>query len=83
MFKEFNKEYYRSLNFYLMILLLLGSIGEWLDKGPTFWLGLLLFASVGTARNAFWSKEWMLRANWQIYLCIAFLLVGVWVEFFV
>lgn len=27
MFKEFNKEYYRSLNFYLMILLFLGSIG--------------------------------------------------------
>ncbi len=34
MFKEFNKEFYRSLNFYLMILLLLGSLGEWLDKGP-------------------------------------------------
>lgn len=53
MFKKFNKEYYRSLNFYLMILLLLGSIGEWLDKGPSLWLGLLLFASVGTARGAF------------------------------
>lgn len=31
MFKEFNKEYYRSLNFYLMIMLFLGSIGEWLS----------------------------------------------------
>lgn len=62
MFKEFNKEFYRSLNFYLMIMLLLGSVGEWLNKGPSLWLGLLLFASVGTARSAFWSKEWMLRA---------------------
>ncbi len=81
MFKEFNKEFYRSLNFYLMILLFLGSIGEWLNKGPSLWLALLLFATVGTTRSAFWSKEWTLKANWQIYLCIAFLLVGAWVEF--
>ncbi|MFX3882852.1 hypothetical protein ACJBUC_10635 [Streptococcus suis] len=64
-------------------MLLLGSIGEWLDKGPTLWLGLLLFASVGTARSAVWSKEWRLRANWQIYLCIAFLRGGGWVDCFV
>ncbi|HHT7773452.1 hypothetical protein [Streptococcus suis] len=43
----------------------------------------MLFASVGTARGAFWSKEWTLKANWQIYLCIAFLLVGAWIEFLV
>ncbi|HFI0296463.1 TPA: hypothetical protein ACGOVF_000233 [Streptococcus suis] len=51
-------------------------------KDYIFWLALLLFATVGTARSAFWSKEWTLKANWQIYLCIAFLLVGAWIEFF-
>lgn len=82
MFKEFNKQFYRSLDFYIAVCLFLSCIGSLLNKEFDWWFYLLPFLLPFTFYQAFFSSKGNLKQDWIIYLCIGVVLIGCWLEFF-
>ncbi len=81
MFKECNKQFYRSLDFYIALCLLLSGIGSWLDKEFDWWFYFLPVLLPFTLYQTFFSKKGNLKQDWLIGLCLGIVLIGCWLEF--
>ncbi|HFI0255971.1 TPA: hypothetical protein ACGOVD_000613 [Streptococcus suis] len=81
MFKKFNKQFYRSLDFYCALCLLLFGISSLLDREFDWWFYLLPVLLPFTLYQAFFSSKSNLKQNWLIYLCLGLILIGFWLEF--
>ncbi|HFR3747567.1 TPA: hypothetical protein ACHVGK_000574 [Streptococcus suis] len=83
MFKQFNNQFYRSLDFYMAICLILYSLGAILDNEYNWWIYLQPILIPFTLYQSFFSKKGNLKKDWLIYLCVGIVFLGFWLEFIV
>lgn len=78
MFKQFNKQFYRSYDFHTFLLFILIVTSNFMDRDLGILSVLMLLFIPFHVYKAFWSTRGNMQENWKIWLWLAVLVLGNW-----